>query len=603
MRLSITSLQLLLSAVVVGLSLTGCSADASDGTETDEDLMAKADPCSDPQIKQKATVKRSADGKFIGTDGFDIIVGTEGKDIIFGNGGDDLICGMGGDDYIDGGDGRDHIFAGDGDDIVHGRGDSDVIHGGKGNDVLFGDILDDHLFGEEGNDILIGGHGTDVMFGGPDNDFMRGDTGDDSFDGGEGNGDVVSFVTAIPPGQPEIVGGNENPIMGVEVTFPAGKGCGKHDGCANGDGGNEPLDGVEKIIGSPYKDRIVAGGRKYDGSYGDDVISGTTFASPGATPASTVFIHGATDIANKLVDVGVVFIGSKVHDDIEVHGNGNVIEVTQHTGAALTAGPGCTSEGANKVRCDVGAFIASKPHDDSPFHYVAGYADDGNDSVEFTGTFPNEFETHVSGGEGDDHLVGNDEQDVFFTGPSGKDHLEGRGGDDALLSESHHDDKWDGGDRPKVEDYNDGADALEGGDGDDQLVADYVCGGHFYSGGAGKDIAGFARSGKHPIHAQLGGPAAMKTQWYGQAANMDLCGKDPAKWTHMQTGQDADLEILEGSEGPDYLWGDDRDNRIMGRAGGDHLFGLGGDDEILGEAGKDVIEGGPGHNHIVYSSQ
>jgi Ca2+-binding RTX toxin-like protein len=598
MRASLTALKVVLAGLVVGLSLTGCSADASDGTETDEDLMAKADPCSDPQIHQKATVKRSADGKFIGTAGRDIIVGTEGKDEIYGNGGDDLICGMGGDDYIDGGDGPDHIFAGAGNDIVHGRGDSDVIHGGPGDDVLFGDILDDHLFGEEGNDVLIGGHGTDVMFGGPGNDFMRGDTGDDSFDGGEGTGDVVSFVTALPPGQPEIVGGNENPIMGVEVKFPGGNGCGKHDGCANGDGGNEPLDGVEKIIGSPFKDRFVPGGRKVDGGYGDD-----EGATGPATPASFVFIDGATDTANKLIDVGVVFLGSTVHDDIEVHGNGNVVEVTQRTGAALTAGPGCSAESASKVRCDVGAFIGSKPHEDSPFHYVAGYVDDGNDTVELTGTFPNEFEAHVSGGNGDDHLVGNDEQDVFFTGPTGRDHLEGRGGDDALLSESRHDSKWDGGDRPQAADYNDGADTLEGGDGDDQLVADYVCGGHIYSGGAGQDIAGFARSGKYAIHAQLGGPASMKTQWYGSAANMELCGHDPSKWTHMKTGQDADLEILEGSEGPDYLWGDDRDNRIMGRAGGDHLFGLGGDDEILGEAGKDVIVGGPGKNTIVYSAQ
>jgi Ca2+-binding RTX toxin-like protein len=249
------------------------------------------------------------------------------------------------------------------------------------------------------------------------------------------------------------------------------------------------------------------------------------------------------------------------------------------------------------VRCAVADTIASAKHGDAPFHFVAGYADDGDDKFELAGNFPREFEAHVSGGEGSDHLIGEDEQDVFFSGPSGNDHLEGRGGDDALLSESHHTAMWDAGDRPKVSDYHDGADVLDAGDGDDQLVADYVCGGHRYLGGAGNDIAGFARSGNHPIHAQLGGPSQLQTNWYGFAANMDLC-PNQKDWTSWKTGKDADLETLEASDGPDYLWGDDRANTIWGRGGDDHIWGLGGDDIILGAGGHDVIDPGPGKNQV-----
>ncbi len=132
-----------------------------------------------------------------------------------------------------------------------------------------------------------------------------------------------------------------------------------------------------------------------------------------------------------------------------------------------------------------------------------------------------------------------------------------------------------------------------------------MCGGHRYNGGPGNDIAGFARSGNHPIWAQLGKPtaAARQTQWYGFAANMDRCGSRPDAWTSWKTGADGDLEVLEASDGPDHLWGSDQDDVVWGRGGGDHIWGLLGDDEILGADGRDVIDGGGGNDRIRYGSQ
>src|SRR5262249_2000282 len=94
-----------------------------------------------------------------------------------------------------------------------------------------------------------------------------------------------------------------------------------------------------------------------------------------------------------------------------------------------------------------------------------------------------------------------------------------------------------------------------------------------------------------------------QTKWYGFAANMDLCGNRPDAWTSWKTGVDGDLEILEASDGPDYLWGSDEADAIWGRGGGDHIWGWGGDDEILGADGRDVIDGGDGNNDIHYGSQ
>jgi Ca2+-binding RTX toxin-like protein len=296
-------------------------------------------------------------------------------------------------------------------------------------------------------------------------------------------------------------------------------------------------------------------------------------------------------------------LGGAGNDSIQISGSPGNVKVI---GAGLAAGEGCNMVAAGTIHCGIDDYLATHAHRESPWHYVLAYGDAGDDTIQFFGSFPREFEAHASGGTGNDHLIGGDEADVLFTGPDGTDWLEGGDGDDALLSESHHiGPKWKDDDRPEVADYHDGADRLDGGPGNDQLVVDYVCGGHRYIGGPGFDIAGFARSGRHPIHAQLGGVtrAARQTAWYGYAANMDLCGSKMSAWTSWKTGKDADLEVLEASDGADYLWGDDENDTIWGRGGGDHIWGLGGDDEILGADGNDVIDGGDGDDTIKYGSQ
>jgi Ca2+-binding RTX toxin-like protein len=312
----------------------------------------------------------------------------------------------------------------------------------------------------------------------------------------------------------------------------------------------------------------------------------------------TVYLAVAKDPGGNIADLGVVVLGDAGNNSLDVTGNDYVVDVAAN--GALTAGEGCANQGPNNVRCDIGAYLANKAKREHPFHFVSVWGDDGNDTINIRGDFPREFEAHASGGKGSDHIVGGKEQDVFFTGVTGEDWLEGNDGDDALLSESQHTLAWRNSNRPEASQYNDGGDTLDAGPGNDQLVADYVCGGHRYIGGPGRDIAGFARSGNPAINAQLGGPAKTKTKWWGKAANMSLCGNLPGRWTTFKTGVDADLEVLEASDGPDHLWGDDRANVLWGRGGGDVMYGLGGDDELLGADGNDKIYGGDGNNTIRY---
>ncbi|HEY0253726.1 MAG TPA: calcium-binding protein [Kofleriaceae bacterium] len=388
------------------------------GTPTDADIVVEdqargKDPCHDPAIMKKATVKADPDDphRFTGSNGDDVIFGTPGNDRIYGNGGDDLICAGDGDDYIDGGDGNDTIFAGAGDDIVHGRGGSDIIWGGPGADILFGDTHDDTIHGEDGNDILIGGHGTDTLDGGAGNDFLRGDTGNDTFIGGDGN-DIASFATALPPGQPEIKSdGTPNVITGVQITFE-----GKCDGggCADGDGGNEPIHGIEKIIGSSFEDKIVPAGQTVQSGYGE--------ATP--TPVSTVFVDSVQSFAGELIDVGVVVLGSPGNDHYKITGaNGGDVVTVVSDGTQITAMAPCIQTNSNTVTCNIADWVNGQPHRGNPFHFIVGWGDAGDDEITFAGEFPREFETHVSGGPGNDHLVGGDEADVFFTGVDGNEHL------------------------------------------------------------------------------------------------------------------------------------------------------------------------------------
>lgn len=634
----------LFAGALLVMLLPGCESPATEDVGTSADALGatdrgagagparfSVDPCENPRAFAKQhgynlIEAAPGDHEIVGTEKRDLIVGTGGDDEIWGKGGADVICagygedtvhGGDGDDYIDGGADNDKLYGDDGDDLIHGRGGSDMIFGGRGDDQLFGDILDDHLFGEEGNDLLIGGHGTDTMMGGPGNDYLRGDTGNDAFIGGEGT-DVASFVTAMPPGQAEVVGRPANPVTGVKVDFTnecteAGDigGKRKHDGCANGDGGNEPIDGIEVVVGSPYDDAFIKGGSnvRFIGGYGDDRCDGAPCgAALPAGAAGKVFATLATASAR---DTGLIVTGTKSSDNIDIVDQEGAFRVRSNAGTAVFAGPGCRQEGDDAV---------CRPQ--HVLRWIAAWMGDGNDVVKLAEAargsrrFPIDMTAHVNGGNGNDFLHGGDEEDVFFSGPTGEDHLFGNGGSDALLSESRKwpkkdcsgktakqqaDDPRCSEDKPDASKYTDGADELFGGPGDDQLVIDYPCGGHHYSGGGGKDIAGFARSGRFDIHAQLAGPAAVKTAFHGRAFNPQLCGVGKA------TRFEDDLEILEAADGNDQLWGNDHDNIIWGREGDDHIHGLGGrdtldgligDDWLYGGAGQDDLSGARGNNHL-----
>lgn len=572
---------------VVAALLAACAAEIGGGDDLDSDrsTMAAAgtDLGDDPGLCDRLTPQRgklgshaTVDGTrynvihgtaagelLVGTSGPDLIFGGAGADRIHGRGGDDIICAGGGADYVDGGLGKDRIYGQGGDDILQGGNGGDWIHGGPGDDLVDGGLLDDQLYGDDGDDLIIGGHGVDYMFGGPGNDWLRGDTNGDLLSGGAGH-DVASFITARPTGR-----ANRGAPRVMTVDLGAD--------LADGDGYREPLPGIEEVVGSAFDDALTGPAPKWlHGGYGADLCNGQP-CGLGAPPALP-FVY----VDARPRDTGVVVLGSQGDDHLVFSrtGGGNVV-VAETAGKPIHAGPGCLQSGPGAVTCAPGA----------PLRYLLAWGDDGNDSLTIRDGFPRDFTAHMDGGEGDDHLVGAGGVDVLFSGRSGRDVLDGAGNDDALISESYGDDRARSGAA-----YQGGADLLLGRGGNDQLVSDYPCGGHRFSGGPGVDIAGFARVGARSIHAQLGGPvaAADRSPFHGKAFLPGVCNVD----THGTT-LDPDLEILEGSKGNDKLLGDDRRNVIWGRQGNDVIRGLGGDDVLLGHDGNDRIWGGDGDDVIV----
>ena len=129
-----------------------------------------------------------------------------------------------------------------------------------------------------------------------------------------------------------------------------------------------------------------------------------------------------------------------------------------------------------------------------------------------------------------------------------------------------------------------GSDVIVGGGGNDDIYPDYgdgAIGADYISGGIGIDRVFYVDHGTaHPIVADLDGAT----------------GDDGA------TGEGdtiaSDMEALGGSDGNDWLVGNNAVNTIYGGGGDDIIVGYGDNDDLLGEAGNDYLFGGDGNDRI-----
>jgi Ca2+-binding RTX toxin-like protein len=182
----------------------------------------------------------------------------------------------------------------------------------------------------------------------------------------------------------------------------------------------------------------------------------------------------------------------------------------------------------------------------------------------------------VSGGEGNDTLLGGD--------------------DDDWLSGSYGDDTLDGGKGADTLSGSDGNDTLNGGAGDDSISGE--AGDDLLIGGVGNDKY-FVTDGDDTVaESKNGGVDAIYTyisltlgenieNAFAQASSLTITGNALDNYINGLDGADS----LSGGIGADLL---------IGGAGADTLIGGDGNDVLEGSLGVDRIEGGAGNDLIRY---
>jgi Ca2+-binding RTX toxin-like protein len=115
------------------------------------------------------------------------VAAQDGVTLFIASGQGDTIAGTLLSDAIYGGDGNDSISGSGGADLLVGGDGEDVLDGGDGNDLLIGGAKSDILKGGVGNDELWGGDQADKLWGGTGNDLIRGGAASDIIYADAGN--------------------------------------------------------------------------------------------------------------------------------------------------------------------------------------------------------------------------------------------------------------------------------------------------------------------------------------------------------------------------------------------------------------------------------
>ena len=518
-------------------------------------------------LGKKATIARGGGNNVIqGTKGHDVIHGGGGRDRIDGRGGNDRICGGrgrdtiiggrgsdrlaggGGHDRIIGSRGKDRLFGGAGNDRLSGLRGSDRIEGGSGEDRLFGQSGNDRLNGGGGSDLVDGGRGDDpLVSGGPGSfDNVIGGTGNDRIDGGPGAHDIASFVTTSAPLAVNLVigtvrGGEHERLRRFEDVL----------GGAGNDGivGNAAPNRLDGGPGSDHLQAVGPGDLAYGGAGSDACVGGFIAEnSCGHAPSGAVVVELVQSID---ASASLVISGTGASDRVALRrSRGRYL--TGVGGAPVVSGTpqACAFAGSQLIAC---------PGRASRVQVSMG---PGDDVISLRGV-PRGSGATIDGGPGSDRLTGGAGNDTIYGGDDRvPDVLRGAGGDDQLfgINTSH----------PRK---GSGAAKMFGGAGNDLLVGGQPCGGDRFVGGPGRnDSASFARVRNGGVHvrAAIGGSVS-----------------DPDAGRCNRGRISSSTEKIEGSPGPDRLFGDGSANTLLGRGGNDLLDGKGGRDRCIGGGGRD----------------
>ena len=636
-----------------------------------------------------------------GTAGSDAITGTPLNDTLNGSDGDDVLTGQLGEDTLDGGNGND---------TLNGGGAGDVLYGGAGNDLLNGQDHRDTLYGQDGDDTLVGGLNDDLLSGGQGNNtyqFALGD-GQDTIenyndatvgklntlqfgagilasavrvrrDGGtlelsiNGTEDRISVQAFFWDETPDNV---NNPLQ--QVTFTDGtvwttatlvqKAMLATDGAdtrvgtraddtIDGGHGNDTLSGGEghdSLLGGGGNDSLTghSGNDTLDGGAGDDTLADSQ--------GNNTYLFGKGDGQDWIQSSGdstpdrlntLQFKAGVLPGEVNARRNGTHLELSIAGTSDLVTisyffdsnNPASTSNPVQQVKFNDGttwdlATLASK--------VLTGT--DRNDTL--IGIYGS---ATLSGGAGNDYIVGADQADVLLGG-SEDDTLYGSGGNDSLSGDTGHDylhggadadtllggegndtlygnegdDSLLGGDGNDWLEDGDGNDTVDGGAGNDSIASQYGNDTYLFGRGDGQDLvmgnynhdlsegklntlqfkAGVVASDvvvRQVYDSAWGWPRAIEFSIVGTSDRIafngvltddtSANGYNPLQQVKFADGTTWSLAtILEkamgSTSGPDYLYG---------TTGNDSLAGGLGNDSLDGRDGQDTLDGGDDNDYLV----
>jgi Ca2+-binding RTX toxin-like protein len=307
------------------------------------------------------------------------------------------------------------------------------------------------------------------------------------------------------------------------------------------------------------------------GTPGDDAfdISHSSSATVSGGAGNDTILAGGAFNASDHIDGGTAARGAVDNDTLDLNGDyskGVALQPTTLTNVETIVLHG--GHGYSLTTSDATVVNATMTVDGSGLG--------PNDTMRIDASAETESGYTMTGGAGDDVLIGGAGRDYFDISHGGRDTINAGAGDDAIYA---------------------GAalgpgDHIDGGAGFDALYLNGPYG--------GLDIDAAMVSGIERIVAQPGNDVALKfgdgVVAPGQSMLVDgtLLGAANMLKADASAESHGGAYVLLGGKGADQLMGGNGDDTLVGGAGNDVLSGGAGNDNIDGGPGDDLISGGPG---------
>ncbi|MEK7754968.1 MAG: calcium-binding protein [Acidobacteriota bacterium] len=543
------------------------------------------------------------------------------------------------------GDGGDTLQGGNYADHLYGAKGKDTIAGGGGNDYLEGGADDDMLGGDVGEDSLVGGNGADTLIGGAENDTLDGGKGNDMLQGGAGD-DV--YIIRAGDGQDTILDHEgHNTVIYVDasgrrtaVAMPAIAVAEATDTWRGqlADGGT-----VTMAPGAPMTATLSDGTQIVVDDYRDGDF-GIHLQVRQDSPVAVREIYGDLspvlilepelhyiydDLGNIVVDPALpngygnddALWGSEGDDLIEAGLGMDCVLATGGADWIRAGGSGDYLDGGDGDDVIESRFSLANEGGVTGSRLVGGNGNDrlyAEEEIELsdaifaagvTDELDNTRGPTLSGGQGDDILVGADYQDVLYGGAD-NDILVGGGGNDLILGDFTYEPiEYVPRDQPAQAPLNSafpsGFDASEISEGDGDIIFGGTGNDQIWGQGGDDWISG--DDGDDRIVGGTGSDALL-----GGAGNDDLIAEgefgdsSPSDRDVLYGGDGTDNlisvagdDLLFGEEGDDYISCAAGDNLAFGGDGNDEFRATGsGRNEFHGEAGNDTLWGGSGDDYL-----